>query len=254
MMDAATFHAFVSAAAARALCGHGKIGRLVLTQTTKNLEPRIREPEMRHALAQEAQSRPEDVFYGIEVPTRKKYRFTTAPGEQEVSARHDFVILSEARFDADRLNLLELKRDQPPLPGVGDDIDCPAIRKDIIKLILEKAGHGKSMLHICHAADCGTIPGVLRRYNAALRQALRISRQIFAPRGLPDPFQDPAWFTLFVLVARVRGAERRNGACLYRAHLDSYGEALRRVHGGEVLFDLQEIESVPLCLEEAEGQ
>jgi len=34
------------------------------------------EPQMRHALAQEAEAR-KDVRYGIEVPTRQTYRFTT---------------------------------------------------------------------------------------------------------------------------------------------------------------------------------
>ena len=82
-MDAAAFHAYVKAAAVRAVRAEGRISRLVLTQTTENMEPKIREPEMRHALAQEAESRSEDVFDGVEVPTREKYRFTTAPGDQE---------------------------------------------------------------------------------------------------------------------------------------------------------------------------
>ena len=235
-MDAAAFYAYVRAAAVRAVRAEGRISRLVLTRTTENLEPKIREPEMRHALAQEAESRSEDVFYGIEVPTRERYRFTTAPGEQKVSARHDLVILSEARVDADRLNLVELKKDQPALKGTGDDIDCPAIRKDIVKLILEKAEHGKSMIHICHAADSGTIRAVLHKYNAAVWQGLRMSRPTAARLGLPDPFEDTAWFTLFILVVRLRGAQGRNRPYLYRQHVDLYGEALQKVHGGEVLF------------------
>jgi len=76
----------------------------------------------------------------------QSYRFTTAPGDQETSARHDFVVMAEAHIDGDRLNLVELKKDQPKLIGTGPEIDCPAIRKDFQKLMLEDALHGKSIL------------------------------------------------------------------------------------------------------------
>lgn len=250
-MDATEFHAFVSASAVRAVRTEGRISRLVVTQKTENLEPKIREPEMRHAMAQEAESRPEEVLYGIEVPTREKYRFTTAPGEQVVSARHDFVILPEGRFDADRLNVVELKKDQPALEGTGDDIDCPAIRKDIMKLILEKAEHGKSMIHICHAANSGTIPAVLHKYNAALWQGLRMSRPIAARLGLLDPFEDPTWFTLFVLVVHRRGVQGRNQPYLYRQHVNSFGVALQRVNRGDALFNPDVLMGEPLIRDEA---
>lgn len=253
-MDAAAFHAFVRAAAVRAVRAEGRIGRLLLTRVTENLEPKIREPEMRHALAQEAESRTEEILYGVEVPTRVKYRFTTAPGEQEVSARHDLVILSEARFDAERLNVVELKKDQPALEGTGDDIDCPTIRKDILKLILEKTEHGKSMIHICHAADSGTIPAVLHKYNAAVWQGLRKSRPIAARLGLPDPFEDPTWFTLFILVVHLRGAQGRNRPFLYRQHVDSLGYALQQVHRGEVLFGPESLKSEPLVPEDTAAE
>ena len=60
---------FVAEAAKRAVAVEGRIGTLVLTQTADNLEPNIREPEMRHALAQVAETRPAPLYYGIEVPT-----------------------------------------------------------------------------------------------------------------------------------------------------------------------------------------
>jgi len=54
----------------------GRIGGLALTQSLADRSPQIREPEMRHALAQEAEAR-KDVRSGIEVPARQTYRFTT---------------------------------------------------------------------------------------------------------------------------------------------------------------------------------
>ena len=111
-MNAEEFRVFVTAASIRAVWIPGRIGRLVLTRITDNGETILREPEMRHALAQEAESQA-NIFYGVEVPTRAVYRFTTAPGEQETKARHDFVVMADSRHDAERLNLLELKRDQP---------------------------------------------------------------------------------------------------------------------------------------------
>jgi hypothetical protein len=60
---------------------------------------------------------------------------------------------------------------------------------------------------------------------------------------LPDPFADPAWFTLFILVVRLRGAEGRNRPYLYRQHVESFGKALEQVHGGKMLFDPRDIGS-----------
>ena len=75
-MDAGQFKNFVKAAVIREVSGSGRIGGLALTQSLSDRSPRIREPEMRHALAQEAEAR-KDVRYGIEVQTRQSYRFTT---------------------------------------------------------------------------------------------------------------------------------------------------------------------------------
>ncbi len=90
-MNQDKFREFVVAASKQAINPVGKIGHLVLTQTVPTGEPEIREPEMRHALAQEAERR--QLTYGIEVPTDLKYRFVDATGERKVAARHDFVIL-----------------------------------------------------------------------------------------------------------------------------------------------------------------
>ena len=128
-----------------------RIGRLVLTQATKSKkpEPKIREPEMLHAMAQEAERR-KTIFYGIEAPTKGSFRFTLAPGERRTTARHDFVVLNGRRRSSERMNLLELKKDQPDTIGPDDNKDCPKVRKDFQELIVELAGDGKAMLHILH--------------------------------------------------------------------------------------------------------
>ena len=109
------------------------------------------------------------------------------------------------------------------------------------------------MIHICHAADSGTIAAVLHKYNAAVRKGLEMSLPIAERLGLPDPFEDRAWFTLFVLVVRLRGAQGRNRPYLYRQHLDSFADVLQQVDGGEVLFHPDDMESELLCPEEAEA-
>ena len=57
------------------------LGGLVLTQTL-NRTPKIREPEMRHALAQEAEIW-NNILYGIEAPTREKYPIHHRPRGRE---------------------------------------------------------------------------------------------------------------------------------------------------------------------------
>jgi hypothetical protein len=132
-VDQADFVSFVAAAARRAVASDGRIGHLVLTQT-RNLEPKLREPEMRHALAQVAEER--SIYYGIEVPTTQGYRFTRKPGDRKTSARHDVVLLADAHHDADRSIPLELKRTQPRIDVNDYGADCRPIRKDFQKLLL----------------------------------------------------------------------------------------------------------------------
>lgn len=224
-MDQPAFLSFVAAAARRAV--GGTISHLVLTQTAQNGEPSLREPEMRHALAQEAEARPEPVHYGIEVPTKEGYRFTMGPGDRETSARHDFVVLAEARHDASRENLVELKKGQA---------GGPKIRKDLQKLLLERAVDGKCMMHICHAANRQTISALLEKYNAAMPQAIRLAREAATRHPLPDIADDPSWFSLFVLVVRQRGRAGGNRPALYHQGVAPFGAWLARVEAGEVLF------------------
>lgn len=245
-MNQIDFTAFVAAASKRAVAGGGRIGNLVLTQTTDNLEPKLREPEMRHALAQVAELAAGPVCYGIEVPTKEGYRFTREPGEKLTSARHDFALLREARHDAPRANLLELKKDQPELVVGEHGADCPKVRKDFQKLLLEEAVDGKSMLHICHAADSGTIPGLLAKYNAALKQAIRLSRPAAAQLGLRSLEDDPCWFALFVLVVRQRGRAGGDQPILYNQVVTPFGATGARVEAGEALFRPDLLREVPL--------
>jgi hypothetical protein len=217
-MNQQEFAEFVKAASRRAINKNGQfgqIGQLVLTQKALREEPEIREPEMRHALAQEAES--QKLWYGIEVPTKEKYRFVDMPGERKVAARHDFVILEQARPDANRSILLELKRGQPAMEIRDRQWHCPAITKDFQKLLLEQATDGKGILHILHAANAGTLEAVLQKYRAALTRALE----------LPNIQQPSCWFILFILVVYQRGQQRQIAPVLRHLGLDNFGPELQ---------------------------
>jgi hypothetical protein len=122
------------------------------------------------------------------------------------------------------------------------------IRKDFEKLLLEGAVDGKSMLHICHAADNGTIPALLPKYNAAIRQAIRLARPAAERLDLRDPLLDPCWFEFFVLVVRQRGEAGGNRPALYHQAVRPFREGLSAVEAGEALFRqelLQELSLTP---------
>ncbi len=220
-MNQDKFREFVVAASKQAINPVGKIGHLVLTQTVPTGEPEIREPEMRHALAQEAERRL--LTYGIEVPTDLKYRFVDATGERKVAARHDFVILEQANAGWNRSILLELKRDQPAMEIREGQLCCPAISKDFQKLLLEQATNGKGLLHILHAADAGTLDALLQKYRVALTGALGASRKALE---LLKTRPQSCWFTLFILVVRCRGQQGQNRPFLYSLTLDQFGPGL----------------------------
>jgi hypothetical protein len=241
------FLRFVQASVRRTLRRPNRIGGLVLTQVTKskNPEPRIREPEMRHALAQEAEHQ-KNIFYGIEVPTKGSFRFTLVEGERKTSARHDFVVVNGRRHSSRRMNLLELKKDQPDTTGHGEDKDCPKVRKDFQKLIVEPAGDGKAMLHIFHAAKKKTVAAVLTKYNLAICQALRRCLPLVEGHDVPDPFVDDRWFTLFIFVVRRRRKEPGNQPVLYYRHFEHFGAALRQANSGAVLFKEGELQVLSL--------
>ena len=234
-MNREDFREFVRDASMRAVEEPNSISHLVLTQTNEKGEPKIREPEMRHALAQEAEART-TVHYGIEVPTKEGYRFTLARGDKETSARHDFVVMAADWYHAPRENLVELKKDQPAKATGSPQLDYPAVRKDFQKLLLETATHGKSMLHILHASKKNSIPRVLAKYNVALREALTRSVAAAAAHNLPSPLADPSWFSLFLLVVWRRGKTHGDRPILFYQDLAPFGAALQEVQNGQTLF------------------
>jgi hypothetical protein len=212
-MNQEEFTQFVATASRRAIHSNGQIGHLVLTQKI-GTEPEIREPEMRHALAQQAEN--QNLWYGIEVPTKKQYRFVEATGERRVAARHDFVILEQAHPDSNRSILLELKREQPATSeSDGQILDCPAIRKDFEKLLLENATDGKGMLHILHAVDDGTLPSLQEKYTIAHGFALNRAQKVIARPPLINNPPANRWFTLFILVHHLRGLQGQNRPFLF---------------------------------------
>ena len=174
------------------------------------------------------------------------------PGDAQTSARHDFAVLAAARHDAARLNLVELKREQPEMRPGANGADCPKIRKDLEKLILEAAVDGKCMLHRFHAADGGTLRSVLDKYDAAMRQAIRRARDAIGRAReattrdpLPDLAADANWFSLLILVVR----RRRDGdrPALYHYWAAGFGAWLTRFEAGEVSFGEESLVQVPLA-------
>ena len=234
------FLEFARGSALRATSSPGRVGHLVLTQTTATSERKLREPELRHALAQEAEAR--SLLYGVEVPTFHTYRFVKAPGDKQRAARTDFALLQAGMPDYSSAVLVELKEGQPGR-GTTDMLDCPAIRKDFEKLLREPATFGKAIIHICHAWDGGTIPGVLEKYNMALREAvLRVPT-----KSDPEPWtKDKCWFELLVLVLHRRGKDGSSMPCLQHQSFTGLDAADCRVTQGPTAFDLGGLEDLPL--------
>ena len=202
-MNYGDFGEIAKFATARCITTPGQISHLLLTQHGANSpDGRIREPEIRHAFAQECERR--ELYYGIEVPTSLKYRFTDEPGEGTVAARHDFVLFETARPNAieapQPLVLMEFKADQPAARrGEGVVVDFPAITKDLKKLLQEPFAPGRCMFHVLYAADAGTLPALLEKYRLAWECA-RLEGPEF-PAG--------AWFAFYVFVQHVNANERR---------------------------------------------
>jgi hypothetical protein len=182
----------------------GRIGNLVLTQTNDSDEPVIREPEMRQAFCLTLDKEDWELPYGIEVPTKRQYRFVDETGGVKTSARHDLVVLTETEEGFARDVLFESKREQPKLVSRPDRIDCPAISKDYRKLLMEEGKSGKCMFHICHAANRGTLLAVLEKYNAGFSRALAKSRADAATLGINLDQNEQCWFALYILVVNDR--------------------------------------------------
>ena len=80
-------------------------------------------------------------------------------------------MMKEPCPDAPRLNLVELKEGQPGGAISAEHADCPPIREDFEKLMLEVCEQGKSIVHILQAEEPGTIRSLLGKYNIAVRRA-----------------------------------------------------------------------------------
>lgn len=199
-MNTTTFLDFLRASAVRAADPAGAIGHLRLTQRARGGgdERKLREPEMRHAFALEAEA--QGVVFGIEVPTERKYRFTKAAGSRRRSALHDLVLFDG--LDTRPGVLIELKEAQVAVATDDEHnvIDAAAISKDLHKLFAERPLHGKCLFHILQAADRATVPALLSKYVPAVRVA-RAAAEAFD--GF-DAAADRTWFCLAILVVRDR--------------------------------------------------
>ena len=207
-MTEAEFLDFARAAALRATRNIGRIGNLVCTQANAKGEPTLREPEMRTAFQQEAEE--QGLFYGIEVPTRYTYRFTTKEGTKQRRALVDFALLGSASVTADRNVLVEFKQGQPNriLPTEDTPLDYPKITKDLHKLWAEPVRHGRCMFHICQAADSGTFSAIEAKYNAVTQNAISLAAETVGenPANAQDGILSDCWFLLLILVLHQRGS------------------------------------------------
>jgi hypothetical protein len=194
--------AFAQAAGSRAVTTVGRIGYLRLTQYYRrgNHEHKLREPELLIAVGQEAEAR--HIPYGVEVPTSRRYRFTTVVGTRRRRARHDVVLFGPEEGDVLPRVRMELKEGSPGTRrNQGEATDVPAISKDFEKLLLEPSADGRCMFHILQAADRHTVPALLKKYRlahcAALDRIMAYGRATVAPAT-------PTWFSLAILTPRLR--------------------------------------------------
>lgn len=194
-MDQERFHGLCLQASSLAVRDRDRIGNLRLTQQNERGEPIIREPEMLHTFCRTLDKLEWQITYGIEVPTDGSFRFVPIPGNRRVKARHDLVLLAGDKPDA----LVELKREQPASRGE----DYPAISKDLRKLLLEMAP-GKSMFHICHASDAGTLRAVVGKYVAAFAFAWSS-----VDSGEAERASGESWFSIHILVLYDRSDEKK---------------------------------------------
>jgi len=211
-MNESDFLALVDRAVLRVTADIGRIGHLVCTQSRSKNEPTIREPEMRTAFQQEAEA--SGVFYGIEVPTKHTYSFK---GKSRRKALIDLAFLTSP-IETDRDVIVEFKEGQPSggLTGDSDELDYPTITKDVHKLWAEPARSGRCMFHICQAANAGTLPAVISKYNAVTLSAKRsASITISDHKGRANEYGG-GWFILYVFVLRGRGTSLGSSLQRYR--------------------------------------
>lgn len=238
------FLSFARGAAHRAVSADGRMDCLVYTQVESE-QPKVREPELQFAFGMEAEAL--GLLYGVEVPTHELYRFTREEGLGRRRGCMDFVLLGAPTPDAARLVLAEFKEGQPSTLTDERGTYCPAISKDLHKLLREPAASGKSMVHICHAANAGTLRAVLAKYDAGLKRAVE---NVLAEQnpGARSPWDaDTCWFEFLLLIAHQRGKIGGDRPCFYHLSFDSLGEAARAVLAGEEVFEEARLVPVPLA-------
>ncbi len=198
-MNQDAFHDFARAACARTLAKPGFIGRLRLTSPYRAEQGafKIREPELCQALIQEAEAL--GYYYGLEVPTDLPYRFTPLDGEGKRRALHDFVLFGTGEADVLPRVRVELKEGSPSprRDEAGQQVDVPALSKDLRKLLFEPSVDGRAVLHVLQASDEGTLPSLLGKYRLALQVAL-------AEVAGQEPVT-ATWFSLVFFAVRRRG-------------------------------------------------
>ena len=227
-MTAEEFLVFVRKTAHRATEHDGRVGNLVCTrtaQTVSRAEPKLREPELRVAMQQEAETCGQ--FYGIEVPTRYTYRFTGI-GEIGRRALTDFALLESSNPTAHRTVLVEFKAGQQRATDREGIDDYRKITKDLHKLLAEPAMYGCCMLHVCHAADDSTIEALKTTYTSAMKTARPLADATIQNNELvlrDHIVGGTPWFLLLVLVVHQRGkAHAGEGPCLRRGVCDEAGQ------------------------------
>jgi hypothetical protein len=142
-----------------------RCGNLIYTQEKSNRKL-IREPEARHVLTMVLSGK--NVNFGLEVPTKKKYRFS---GSSRDTANIDLVI----EPNKEQVNV-ELKEGQRK-----------TIQKDFEKLLREQAS-GSAFYHVLQNSNRATLPALLNKYKEAYSNIVNLNDAV------------PKWFILFIFV------------------------------------------------------
>jgi len=142
-----------------------RCGNLIYTQEESNRKL-IREPEARLVLTMVISGK--NVNFGLEVPTKKKYRIS---GSSPDTANIDLVI----EPNKEQVNV-ELKEGQRK-----------TIQKDFEKLLREEAS-GCAFYHVLQNSNRGTLPAILNKYKEAYGNKVNLNDAV------------PKWFILFIFV------------------------------------------------------
>ncbi|MCX8015604.1 MAG: hypothetical protein N2748_06240 [candidate division WOR-3 bacterium] len=146
---------------------HDKCNNLIFTQKRNN-KTIIREPEARFALTHVLTNM--NINFGIEVPTKKKYKFS-GKSDRITSARIDLSIFT-------KLGQINIELKEGPRETV---------KKDIEKLMREDTT-GCAIYHILQNSDTGTLPAILNKYKRAYDNTKNL-KEIYSK-----------WFILFIYI------------------------------------------------------